>query len=43
MQRRWTGARDLADVLEQLGLIADGPLGRRQASRISDELFAVAG
>ena len=40
VRRRWTAARDLADVVEQLGVVA---LVRSagDGSRISDELFAV--
>jgi F-type H+-transporting ATPase subunit delta len=39
---RWLSARDLADVLEHLGVIAVvRSAGRREAGRLSDELFVV--
>jgi F-type H+-transporting ATPase subunit delta len=39
---RWLAARDLADVLEHLGVIAVvRSAGRQQAGRLSDELFVV--
>ncbi|QWF23815.1 F0F1 ATP synthase subunit delta [Nocardioides sp. LMS-CY] len=40
---RWVAARDLADALEHLGVIATvRSAGRREAGRLSDELFTVA-
>lgn len=39
---RWVAARDLADVLEHLGVVAVvRSAGRREAGRLSDELFVV--
>lgn len=39
---RWLAARDLADTLEHLGVIAIvRSAGRREAGRLSDELFTV--
>jgi F-type H+-transporting ATPase subunit delta len=39
---RWLAARDLADTLEHLGVIAVvRSAGRREAARLSDELFTV--
>jgi F-type H+-transporting ATPase subunit delta len=40
VRRRWTLARDLADVVERLGVIAV-VRGAKDGERISDELFAV--
>ncbi len=41
--QRWVAARDLADALEHLGVIATvRSAGRREAARLSDELFTVA-
>lgn len=40
---RWVAARDLADALEHLGVIATvRSAGRREAGRLADELFVVA-
>lgn len=39
--RRWTATRDLADVLEQLGVVAVVRSAGRDAGRLADELFAV--
>jgi F-type H+-transporting ATPase subunit delta len=39
--RRWTAARDLADALEGLGVIAVVRSAGEDAGRLSDELFAV--
>ena len=41
VQRRWTFSRDLADVLEHLGVLALVHSAGRDGSRVSDELFAV--
>jgi F-type H+-transporting ATPase subunit delta len=41
--KRWVAARDLADVLEHLGVVAVvRSAGRESAGRLSDELFVVA-
>lgn len=41
--QRWVAARDLADALEHLGVVATvRSAGRRDATRLSDELFVVA-
>lgn len=40
--RRWTATRDLADVLEHLGVVAVVRSTGDDAGRLSDELFAVA-
>lgn len=41
--RRWVAARDLADALEHLGVVAVvRSAGRESAGRLSDELFVVA-
>lgn len=42
VQRRWTSARDLADALEQLGVIAVVRSASSDAGRLADELFGVA-
>lgn len=43
VSQRWVAARDLADALEHLGVIATvRSAGRREATRLSDELFVVA-
>ena len=39
--RRWTRTRDLADALEHLGVVAVVESAGDEASRLSDELFAV--
>jgi F-type H+-transporting ATPase subunit delta len=39
--QRWTATRDLADALEQLGVIATVKSAGSDAGRLSDELFAV--
>ena len=40
---RWVAARDLADAVEHLGVVAAvRSAGRREAVRLSDELFVVA-
>lgn len=39
--QRWTSARDLADALEQLGVVAVVRSSADQADRLEDELFAV--
>lgn len=40
--QRWVAARDLADVLEHLGVVAVvRSAGRRESARLSDELFVV--
>lgn len=40
---RWVASRDLADVLEHLGVVAVvRSAGRQESSRLADELFAVA-
>ena len=41
VQRRWTFSRDLADVLEHLGVLALVHSAGRDGGRVSDELFAV--
>ena len=41
VRRRWTAGRDLADVLENAGLIGLVRSAGDQASRISDELFTL--
>jgi F-type H+-transporting ATPase subunit delta len=41
VQRRWTFSRDLADVLEHLGVLALVHSAGADGSRVSDELFAV--
>jgi F-type H+-transporting ATPase subunit delta len=41
VQRRWTGSRDLADVLEELGTVAAVRSAGDDAGRISDELFSI--
>ncbi|MEO5652433.1 MAG: F0F1 ATP synthase subunit delta [Marmoricola sp.] len=41
VERRWTRARDLADVLEHLAVIAVVTSAGDQDARLSDELFAV--
>lgn len=41
VQRRWTASWDLADVLEELAVVALVRSVGRNASRISDELFSV--
>ena len=42
VQRRWTVARDLADALEQLGVVAVVRSADADAGRLADELFGVA-
>jgi F-type H+-transporting ATPase subunit delta len=42
VQRRWTSPRDLADVLEELGIQALVRSSGAKSSEVSDELFAVA-
>jgi len=42
VQQRWTSSRDLADVLEELGIQALVRSSGAEYSRVSDELFAVA-
>jgi F-type H+-transporting ATPase subunit delta len=42
VQQRWTGSRDLAAVLEELGIQAVVRSAGAQGPRVSDELFAVA-
>ena len=42
VQQRWTGSRDLAEVLEELGIQAVVRSAGVEGSRVSDELFAVA-
>jgi F-type H+-transporting ATPase subunit delta len=42
VQQRWTSSRDLAEVLEELGVQALVRSAGAQASRVSDELFEVA-
>ena len=42
VQQRWTSTRDLAGVLEELGIQAVVRSAGAQGSRVSDELFAVA-
>jgi F-type H+-transporting ATPase subunit delta len=41
VKRRWTASRDLADALEQLGVIAVVRSASDQSGRLSDELFAL--
>jgi F-type H+-transporting ATPase subunit delta len=41
--QRWTTARDLADVLEHLGVVATVTSTGSDAGRLADELFAFAG
>lgn len=41
VQRRWTATRDLADVLEHLGVVAEVRSTGDEAGRLSDELFTV--
>jgi F-type H+-transporting ATPase subunit delta len=43
VERRWTRTRDLADALEHLGVVAVVESAGDDASRLSDELFAVSG
>jgi F-type H+-transporting ATPase subunit delta len=40
--QRWTATRDLADALEQLGVVSVVRSAADQADRLEDELFAVA-
>lgn len=40
-EKRWTRSRDLADALEQLGVVAVVRSADDQAGRLADELFAV--
>jgi F-type H+-transporting ATPase subunit delta len=40
--QRWTAARDLADALEQLGVVAVVKAAGNDSGRVSDELFALA-
>ena len=40
--RRWTATRDLADVLEHLGVVSVVRSADSDSARLSDELFAVA-
>ena len=42
VQQRWTGSRDLAAVLEELGVQSLVRSAGAQGPRVSDELFAVA-
>ena len=42
VQQRWTGSRDLAAVLEEIGIQALVRSAGAQAPKVSDELFAVA-
>ncbi len=42
VERRWTATRDLADALEDLGVVAVVRSAGDDADRLSDELFAVA-
>jgi F-type H+-transporting ATPase subunit delta len=42
VRQRWTGSRDLAEVLEELGVQALVRSAGAQGPRVSDELFAVA-
>jgi F-type H+-transporting ATPase subunit delta len=39
--QRWTASRDLADALEQLGVVATVRSTGNDANRLEDELFAV--
>jgi F-type H+-transporting ATPase subunit delta len=41
VRRRWTAGRDLADVIEQLGVTALVRSAGAKGTRVSDELFAV--
>ena len=41
VKRRWTGPRDLADVIEYLGVLATVRSAGDEGGRISDELFEV--
>lgn len=41
VRRRWTAGRDLADVIEHLGVLALVQSAGKDGSRVSDELFAV--
>ncbi len=41
VRRRWTVSRDLADVIEHLGVLALVQSAGKDGSRVSDELFAV--
>ena len=41
VRRRWTAGRDLADVVEQLGVVALIRSAGAQSAHVSDELFAV--
>ncbi|SDT14472.1 ATP synthase F1 subcomplex delta subunit [Nocardioides scoriae] len=41
VERRWTRSRDLADALEHVGVVAVVDSAGGEASRLSDELFAV--
>jgi F-type H+-transporting ATPase subunit delta len=41
VEQRWTAARDLADAIEQLGVVAVVRSSADQADRLEDELFAV--
>lgn len=40
--RRWTATRDLADVLEYLGVVAIVKSSGEDAGRLADELFAIS-
>lgn len=42
VSRRWTAGRDLADVLEHLGVVAVAKSAGGDAGRLADELFAVS-
>ena len=41
VERRWTASRDLADVIEELGVLAAVRSAGKDGSNISDELFEV--
>ena len=41
VKQRWTGSRDLADVIENLGVVASVRSAGNDGPRISDELFEV--
>lgn len=41
VQHRWTSARDLADALEHLGVVATVKSAGQQSGRLEDEIFAV--
>jgi F-type H+-transporting ATPase subunit delta len=41
VQQRWTASRDLADVIEHLGVLATVRSAGDDAGRISDELFGI--